>query len=236
MPSRYERSLGTAVLALGVGLLLFGFYQAYVDLEHLPNDQGPTAQFTWSETGLKANFADTSSVAGGTITTVYWSFGDGNSSSAVDPTHTYAASGTYNVTLMVQSSDGLSAETVAVLDVYPAATGSGGSSPSEAIGGGNGIGSFLSPIFGGVSGLFKTSETFVFLGIEYLVGAAILRAGWNLITPKAETIQVRVKPRDLQVEPVESASPSPAGVGMGAGAPLAQPSAVPSAAASPASP
>jgi len=42
----------------------------------------------------------------------------------------------------------------------------------------------------------------MFLGIEYLVGASILKAGWNLITPKAETIQVRVKPRSLQVEPV----------------------------------
>jgi len=50
-------------------------------------------------------------------------------------------------------------------------------------------------------------EAFTFLGIEYLVGASILKAGWNLVTPKAETLQVRVKPRSLQVEPV---APPPA--------------------------
>lgn len=57
---------------------------------------------------------------------------------------------------------------------------------------------------GSVSGSFngRFVEAFVFLGIEYLAGAAILRGGWNLVTPKAETISVRVKPRSLQVEPV----------------------------------
>jgi hypothetical protein len=49
-------------------------------------------------------------------------------------------------------------------------------------------------------------EAFTFLAIEYLVGASVLKAGWNLITPKAETISVRVKPRSLQVEPVPPAS------------------------------
>jgi PKD repeat protein len=234
MPSRYDRTLGTLLVALGVGLLLFGFYQAYVDIGHLPTDQGPTARFTWSETGLRANFADTSTTSSGSITTVYWSFGDGNTSSLTDPTHTYAKTGTYNVTLMVQGSDGSSAETLALLAVNATGSASGGSSPSEPIGGGNGIGSFLSPIFGGVSGFFQTTETFAFLGIEYLVGAAILRAGWNLITPKAETIQVRVKPRDLQVEPVEQALPRPMAPGMPTASPLSQPSAVASTSASPA--
>ncbi len=236
MPSRYERSLGTAVLALGVGLLLFGFYQAYVDLEHLPNDQGPTAQFTWSESGLRASFVDGSSAAGSTISTVYWSFGDGNTSSAADPTHTYAKAGAYNVTLMIQSANGNSAETLALVAVNATGTASGGSSPSEPIGGGNGITSILSPIFGGVSGFFRTTETFVFLGVEYLVGAAILRAGWNLITPKAETIQVRVKPRDLQVEPVEPPVSRPAPYAASSVAPLAPSGGVPSTTASPASP
>jgi hypothetical protein len=56
----------------------------------------------------------------------------------------------------------------------------------------------------------KFLVTFLFLGIEYLVGAAILKAGWNLVTPKSETISVRVKPRSLQVESAyPSAPPSP---------------------------
>ena len=70
---------------------------------------------------------------------------------------------------------------------------------------------FSGAVNGSLNGRFI--EAFSFLLVEYLVGASILRAGWNLITPKAETIQVRVKPRSLQVEdasPAEISSPAPA--------------------------
>ncbi len=107
----WERGLGTALVAVGLGLLLFGFVQAYDYTLHPP-------------------------------------------------------SGTYNVFSL-----------------------SGG-------GGGN------SSINGTFNGRFLV--TFTFLGIEYLVGASILKAGWNLVTPKAETISVRVKPRSLQVEPADA--------------------------------
>jgi hypothetical protein len=119
MERAYDRSLGTALVAIGLGLLLFGFVQAYDYTVHPP-------------------------------------------------------SGTYTVVTF----------------------GGGG-------GGGGGNGS----VNGSFNGRFL--EAFTFLGIEYLVGASILRAGWNLITPKAETISVRVKPRSLQVEPVGSPTPSP---------------------------
>jgi hypothetical protein len=107
MERAYERTIGTALVAVGLGLLLFGFYQAYEYIQVPP-------------------------------------------------------SGTYNVV-------------------------NGG--------GGNGNGS-VNFTFNG-----RFLEAFSFLGIEYLVGASILRGGWNLITPKSETIQVRVKPKSLQVEP-----------------------------------
>ena len=103
MERAYEKSVGTALVAIGLVLLLFGFYQAY--------------QYTQSP-----------------------------------PT------GTYNIV-----------------------TG-GGSSFNLTVNG-------------------RFVEAFTFLAIEYLVGASVLRAGWNLMTPKAETIQVRVKPRSLQIEP-----------------------------------
>ncbi len=41
--------------------------------------------------------------------------------------------------------------------------------------------------------------------VLFLVGGSITKAGWNLIRPRPETVQVRVKPRDLQVEPVGAA-------------------------------
>ncbi len=121
MERAHERNLGTALLAVGLGILLFGFVQAYEYTQHPPVGQYPVVTF-----------------------------------------QTSGGNGTFN-------------------------------------------GAFL--------------VTFAFLGLEYLVGASILRAGWNLITPKAETISVRVKPRSLQVEPVETpvpvapSGPTPAGPG-----------------------
>jgi hypothetical protein len=109
----WERGLGTALVAVGLGLLLFGFVQAYDYTVHPP-------------------------------------------------------SGTYNV---------------------------------FTIGGGGGGNSSINGSFNG-----RFLEAFTFLGIEYLVGASILKAGWNLVTPKAETISVRVKPRSLQLEPAAASA------------------------------
>lgn len=51
-------------------------------------------------------FSDSSTVIGGTITTWSWNFGDASTSTVQDPTHVYASSGTYNVTLIVTSNQG----------------------------------------------------------------------------------------------------------------------------------
>src|SRR5205814_173855 len=57
----------------------------------------PTANFTYSASALTVSFTDTSTDSGGTIGSHAWTFGDGRTSSATNPTHTYAASGTYSV-------------------------------------------------------------------------------------------------------------------------------------------
>ncbi len=126
MDRAYEKSIGTALLAIGLGILLFGFYQAYEYTQSPPS---------------------------GTYNVVHATGGGGN--------------GSFNITFN---------------------------------------GRFL--------------EAFTFLGIEYLVGASILKGGWNLITPKSETIQVRVKPKSLQVEPVGySVPPTPPLAGPAVSAP-----------------
>jgi hypothetical protein len=118
MERAYERLLGTALVAIGLGVLLVAFAQAYDYTVHPPTGTYPVFNF------------------GG-------SGGGGNGS----------VNGTFN-------------------------------------------GRFL--------------EAFTFLGIEYLAGASILKGGWNLVTPKAETLSVRVKPRSLQVEPAGTTAGSPA--------------------------
>ena len=64
----------------------------------------PTANFTYSASGLTVSFTDTSTDSGGTIGSHAWTFGDGGTSSAINPTHTYAAGGTYSVTEKVTDS------------------------------------------------------------------------------------------------------------------------------------
>ena len=66
----------------------------------------PTANFSLSTNGRTATFKDKSSDADGNIAARRWDFGDGTSSTSVNPVHTYAASGTYNVTLTATDNDG----------------------------------------------------------------------------------------------------------------------------------
>ena len=68
------------------------------------NGGTPTANFTYSASGLTVSFTDTSTDSGGTIGSHAWTFGDGGTSSATNPTHTYAAGGTYSVTETVTDS------------------------------------------------------------------------------------------------------------------------------------
>jgi PKD repeat protein len=68
----------------------------------------PVANFTASTNGLTATFTDTSSDSDGSIASRSWNFGDGSTSTAANPSRTYAASGTYNVTLTVTDNGGLS--------------------------------------------------------------------------------------------------------------------------------
>jgi len=87
----------------------------------------PTASFTCTpaepKMGEEAVFdASGSSANGGTITEYLWDFGDGNINSTVDPLvmHGFDSTGTYNVTLTVTDSEGLSDSTWQTVNVIPA--------------------------------------------------------------------------------------------------------------------
>src|SRR5207249_238836 len=70
-----------------------------------PN-QPPTAAFTASCSGLTCSFTDQSTDPDGSVTNWNWSFGDGQTSTARNPSHPYSAGGTYNVTLTVTDNQG----------------------------------------------------------------------------------------------------------------------------------
>ena len=66
----------------------------------------PTANFTFTTSGLTASFTDTSTDSDGTIASRSWAFGDATTSTATNPSHTYAAASTYTVSLTVTDNGG----------------------------------------------------------------------------------------------------------------------------------
>lgn len=67
----------------------------------------PVANFTMPSDacmGQLVQFTNTSTVASGVTPTYNWNFGDGNTSTAQNPQHTYTSAGSFNVTLQVSYS------------------------------------------------------------------------------------------------------------------------------------
>lgn len=68
----------------------------------------PVANFVSAVNQLAVQFTDTSMDADGSIAQRQWNFGDGSTDTAVNPLHTYVATGTYTVTLTVTDNAGAS--------------------------------------------------------------------------------------------------------------------------------
>ncbi len=66
-----------------------------------PSNQVPIASFTESCTNLSCIFTDKSTDNDGVIKSWYWNFGDGYNSTLQNPSHSYANSGDYQVSLTV---------------------------------------------------------------------------------------------------------------------------------------
>lgn len=69
-------------------------------LEYINVSEYPNADFDFSGSNLTVDFQNTSVNANN----YYWDFGDGNASNLENPTHVYASSGTYQVTLLANMS------------------------------------------------------------------------------------------------------------------------------------
>jgi PKD repeat protein len=68
-------------------------------------NQPPTANFSFNCTNLNCEFTDQSSDSDGTVASWSWNFDDSGSSSARNPVHSFAAPGTYSVSLTVTDND-----------------------------------------------------------------------------------------------------------------------------------
>jgi PKD repeat protein len=77
-----------------------------------PPNAPPTADLTWTCTGLDCSFTDASSDGDGNVTGWAWSFGDGGTSDQANPSHSYGAEDTYTVSLTVTDDEGAPSSTV----------------------------------------------------------------------------------------------------------------------------
>ena len=80
----------------------------YIAVSHPPPAAAFSAANASGDAPLTVNFTDAST---GLIDASLWDFGDGNSSTAIHPTHTYAEPGVYTVTLTVTGPGGVGTET-----------------------------------------------------------------------------------------------------------------------------
>jgi len=90
-----------------------------------PPNGAPTADFTSSCQDLACAFNDVSIDEDGSVVGWQWNFGDGSSSSVQSPSRTYAAGGTYTVTLTVTDNGGATGS----VSKQVTATGAGSNAP-----------------------------------------------------------------------------------------------------------
>jgi hypothetical protein len=81
-------------------------YDRGFDMAIPPANEPPTADFSLDSHGLGITCTDLSTDPDGTIVSWAWDFGDGGTDTAQNPNHTYAADGTYSVTLTATDSGG----------------------------------------------------------------------------------------------------------------------------------
>ena len=126
-------------------------------------NQAPTAAFTHSCTNLACTFTDGSTDADGTVTSRSWTFGDGQTSTATNPSVTYASAGTYPVSLTVTDNGGVTNTTTQNVTVT-----TGGGGPANVI---------INEVLANEPGSNTAGEAVEIVNIG---GTAISIAGWTL--------------------------------------------------------
>ena len=210
-------AIGIVLLVVGLIVLFIGFYfaitivlnpRAYLDsMTSGTSDEtvtGPRAEFRFTINDFTVSFTDASEQGDSSINQWNWDFGDGNNAGGqTPPPHTYMGNFSGTVRLTVRDGNDKESSALGSVRVALGEHSSGNSQPDystdlSAID----MGDITRPLVELVRGVAAVAGTFFMLLIVCIVGGSVLKAGWNLIRPRPETIRVRIKPKDLQAEPV----------------------------------
>jgi len=210
--------IGSILLVVGLIVLFIGFYfaftivsnpRAYLDSQTpSSNDQttaGPRAEFRFTINDLTVSFQDASQQGDSSINQWQWDFGDGGTGSGqTPPSHTYGGNFSGSVRLTVRDGNDKESSALGNVHVGMGEHSSGNSAPdfSTDLGSALNMNDIFRPLTELARGVAAVAGTFFMLLIICIAGGSILKAGWNLIRPRPETIKVRIKPKDLQAEPV----------------------------------
>lgn len=196
-------AIGLVLLVLGLVILFFVFFQALTIVqapetyfeENFPEligkEQGPTAEFSWDSNGLTVNFQDDSMEGDSSINRWEWDFDDGTTSNQQNPSHTYSNQGDYNVRLMVEDGNGERSRARADIYVEPDSNNNDVSQRDE------GNGDFG---LGSISHMLAVVVIVLLYFVLFLVGGAILKAGWNLVKPGPSTLKLKIRPKKVETE------------------------------------
>lgn len=205
--------IGAVLLVMGIIVIFFVFLQAltivngvgdffhdqFPELEEEDENEPPSAEFSWSSNDLNVWFEDHSQTGSSSITSWEWEFGDGETSNEQNPYHIYNNPSDYTVRLRVTDQNGLRSSAQSEIHLEDNNRFNGWSEQGE----GDGsmevnfdVGNVLLPF----AAAFLVAILFL---VMFLVGAALIKAGWNLVKPGPSTIKMKIKPKRLEVEQAE---------------------------------
>lgn len=170
------------------------------------NTQGPNAQFSWDTNDLSVDFRDKSKEGDAPISSWEWDFGDGETSNDQNPQHTFQSNGDYEVSLTVEDENGESSTTYSDVNVALGNNGGGRSEPEDGDISFDFDSNFIVPL----AAAFLLGMLHL---VMFLIGAALVKGGWNLIKQGPSTLKLKIKPKRLEVEQAEQEptySPQPA--------------------------
>lgn len=205
--------IGVVLLVVGIVVIFFVFLSAltivngvgdffhdqFPELEEEEENEPPSAEFSWSSNDLNVWFEDHSQAGSLPITSWEWEFGDGETSNEQNPYHTYDNPNDYTVRLRVADQNGLRSSAQAEIHLEDNNGFNGWSEQGEEEGSMEvnfDVGNVLLPL----AAAFLVATLFL---VMFLVGAALIKAGWNLVKPGPSTIKMKIKPKRLEVEQAE---------------------------------